>query len=151
MLRHLVALKSGLERTWGVHAATACTWRCLALCAIKGTREIRVILYAKDDPFCASAPADELSIEDILAVEHDMGLTCSSRERSIPLATGSHWLRTWETLPRLPVDDARQDQVQAASGVHLLPQLAGVDPATPSVKGTCRVAQNLPRSCWRRA
>jgi hypothetical protein len=29
----------------------------------KGTREIRVILYAKDAPFCAPAPADELSIE----------------------------------------------------------------------------------------
>jgi len=39
---------------------------------IKGAREIRVILYAKDDPFCASAPADELSIEDVLAVEHDV-------------------------------------------------------------------------------
>jgi signal transduction histidine kinase len=35
---------------------------------------------------------------------------------------------------RLPVDDARQDQVQAAAGVHLLPQLAGVDPAPPPVK-----------------
>jgi len=35
---------------------------------------------------------------------------------------------------RLPVDDARQDQVQAAAGVHLLPQLAGVDPAAPPVK-----------------
>ena len=36
------------------------------------TREIRVILYAKDDPFCATALADELRIEDILAVEHDI-------------------------------------------------------------------------------
>ena len=35
---------------------------------------------------------------------------------------------------RLPVNDARQDQVQAAAGVHLLPQLAGVDPAAPPVK-----------------
>ena len=35
---------------------------------------------------------------------------------------------------RLPVDDARQDQVQAAAGVHLLPQLAGVDPAAPPVE-----------------
>ena len=34
---------------------------------------------------------------------------------------------------RLPVDDARQDQVQAAAGVHLLPQLAGVNPAPPPV------------------
>ena len=34
---------------------------------------------------------------------------------------------------RLPVDDARQDQVQAAAGVRLLPRLAGVDPAAPPV------------------
>ena len=34
--------------------------------------EYRVILYAKDDPFCATALADELPIEDILAVEHDI-------------------------------------------------------------------------------
>jgi hypothetical protein len=40
--------------------------------AFKGTREIRVILYAKDDSFCATAPAGELSIEDVLAVEHDV-------------------------------------------------------------------------------
>jgi hypothetical protein len=38
----------------------------------KGTREIRVILYAKADSFCATALADELSVEDILAVEHDV-------------------------------------------------------------------------------
>ena len=35
---------------------------------------------------------------------------------------------------RLPVDYTRQDQVQAAAGVHLLPQLAGVDPARSPVK-----------------
>jgi len=35
---------------------------------------------------------------------------------------------------RLPLDDARRDQVQAAAGVHLLPQLARVDPAAPPVK-----------------
>ena len=40
--------------------------------AKKGTREIRVILYAKADSFCATALADELSVEDILAVEHDV-------------------------------------------------------------------------------
>src|ERR1700730_6830383 len=37
-------------------------------------------------------------------------------------------------LPCLPVDNARQDQVQTAAGVHLLPQLAGVNPAAPPVK-----------------
>src|ERR1700680_3075818 len=35
-------------------------------------REIRVILYAKADSFCATALADELSVEDILAIEHDV-------------------------------------------------------------------------------
>jgi hypothetical protein len=39
---------------------------------MKGTREIRVILYAKADAFCATALADELSVEDILAIEHDV-------------------------------------------------------------------------------
>ena len=34
-------------------------------------------------------------------------------------------------LPGLPIDDARQDQVQVAAGVHLLPQLAGINPAPP--------------------
>jgi hypothetical protein len=38
----------------------------------QGTREIRVILYAKADSFCATALADELSVEDILAIEHDV-------------------------------------------------------------------------------
>jgi len=37
-------------------------------------------------------------------------------------------------LPRLPINDARQDQVQAAAGVHLLPQLASVNPAAPPVE-----------------
>src|ERR1700738_3155130 len=50
----------------------------------KGTRGIRVILYAKDDSFCATALADELPIEGILAVEHDIvpfdWAVCSSRE-----------------------------------------------------------------------
>jgi hypothetical protein len=32
-------------------------------------------------------------------------------------------------FPRLPVDNARQDQVKTTAGVHLLPQLAGVNPA----------------------
>jgi hypothetical protein len=35
--------------------------------ASKGTRQIRVILYAKGDLHGARAPADELPIEDILA------------------------------------------------------------------------------------
>ena len=37
-------------------------------------------------------------------------------------------------FPRLPVDDASQDQRQTAAGVHLLPQLAGVDSTPPTVE-----------------
>jgi len=74
----------------------------------QGTREIRVILYAKDYPFCATVLAEELPIEDILAVEDDIvpfdWAVCSSRERSIPLASGSHSLagtcRAARNLPR---------------------------------------------------
>jgi hypothetical protein len=39
--------------------------RCQRRPSDQGTREICVILYAKDDPFCAPAPADERSIEDV--------------------------------------------------------------------------------------
>ena len=70
--------------------------------ASKGTREIRVILYAKDDPFCATALADEFPIEDILAVEYNIipfdGADVFQQERSIPLASGSHSLRTRPSL-----------------------------------------------------
>jgi hypothetical protein len=38
----------------------------------QGTRQIRVILYAKGTLHGATAPADELSIEDILTVKHDV-------------------------------------------------------------------------------
>jgi hypothetical protein len=48
-------------------------------------------------------------------------------------------------VKRPPVDDARQDQVQAAAGVHLLPQLAGVDPAAPPVKDVPPLFKKLPR------
>jgi hypothetical protein len=63
-----------------------------------------------------------------------MGLTCSSRERSIPFGDGVALTQDPGDFARLPVDDARQDQVQATTGVHLLSQLAGVDPAAPPVK-----------------
>jgi hypothetical protein len=102
----------------------------------EGTREIRVILYAKDDPFCA--PADELSIEDVLAVEHDVYPTrwADVFQQGEVDSIGDRVALTQDPgdFARLPVDDARQDQVQAAAGVHLLPQLAGVDPAAPPVK-----------------
>jgi hypothetical protein len=37
--------------------------------ANKGTRQIRVILYAKSGPFWETAPADELPVEDNLIPE----------------------------------------------------------------------------------
>ncbi len=104
----------------------------------EGTREIRVILYAKGDPFCASAPADELSIEDILAVEHDViPLDGADVFQQGEIDSIGDWVALTQDpgdFARLPIDDARQDQVQAAAGVHLLPQLAGVDPAASPVK-----------------
>ena len=39
-------------------------------------KEIRVILYAKDDLFCATALAGELLIEDILAIEYAANHAC---------------------------------------------------------------------------
>jgi hypothetical protein len=104
----------------------------------QGTRQIRVILYAKGALNGATAPADELPIEDILTVKNDVipldgadvfqqGGIDSIGDR-VTLAEDSG------DLPRLPVDDARQDQVQTAAGVHLLPQLAGVNPATPPIE-----------------
>ena len=104
----------------------------------KGTREIRVILYAKDDPFCETASADELSIEDVLAVEHDVipldGADVFQQGEIDSIGDRVALTQDPGDFARLPVDDARQDQVQAAAGVHLLPQLARVDPAAPPVK-----------------
>ena len=86
----------------------------------QGTRQIRVILYAKSGPFLGDGTGGRASGEDILAVEHDV----------IPL----DWANAFQQgeidaicdqvaltedpgdFPRLPVDDAGQDQVQAAAG-----------------------------------
>jgi len=77
----------------------------------EGTREIRVILYAKDDPFCASAPADELSIEDVLAVEHDVipldGADVFQQGEIDSIGDRVALTQDPEDFARLPVDDAR--------------------------------------------
>ena len=92
---------------------------------IKGTREIRVILYAKDGPFCATALADELPIEDILAVKYDVipldGADVFQQAEIDSIGERVALTQDPRDLARLPADDARQDQVQAAAGVHLLP------------------------------
>jgi hypothetical protein len=105
---------------------------------MKGTREIRVILYAKADSFCATALADELSVEDILAVEHDVipldGADVFQQGEIDSIGDRVALAEDPGDFPALPANDAGQDQVQAAAGVHLLPQLAGVDPAALPVK-----------------
>ena len=104
----------------------------------KGTRQIRVILYAKGDLHGARAPADELPIEDIPTVEHNVipldGADVFQQGGIDSIGDRIALAEDPGDLPRLPVDDARQDQVQAAAGVHLLPQLAGVSPAPAPLK-----------------
>jgi len=65
--------------------------------ANEGTREIRVILYAKDDSFCATALADELPIEGILAVEHEdlsstLNWSSGLRKNHIKNTSVRHWV-----------------------------------------------------------
>jgi hypothetical protein len=102
-----------LKAKWGAHKEHG---------RIKATRQIGVILYAKGALHGAPAPADELPIQDILTVKHDVipldgadvfqqGSIDSIGDR-VALAEDSG------DLPRLPVDNARQDQVQTAAGVH---------------------------------
>jgi hypothetical protein len=52
---------------------------------------------------------------------------------------------------RLPVDDARQDQVRAAAGVHLFPQLAGSGASaadTPRIRCTDPADLGTRESVW---
>jgi hypothetical protein len=82
----------------------------------KGTREIRVILYAKDDSFCATALADELSIEEVLAVEHDVspleGADVFQHGEIDSIGDRVALTQDPGDFARLPVDDARQDQLR---------------------------------------
>jgi hypothetical protein len=95
----------------------------------KGTREIRVILYAKDDSFCATAPADELSIEDVLAVEHDVipldGADVFQHGEIDSIGDRVALTQDPGDFARLPVDDARQDQVETTAGVSSAPTARG--------------------------
>ena len=82
--------------------------------------------------------ADELSVEDILAIEHDVipldGADVFQQGEIDSIGDRVALIEDPGDFRRLPVDDARQDQVQAAAGVHLLPQLAGVNPTSPPVE-----------------
>ena len=84
--------------------------------AFKGTRQIRVILYAKERPGRPSPTPNELAIEDVLAVEHDVvpfdgahvfeQLQVNAVGRRVTLADGPG------DLSGLPVDDAGEDRVR---------------------------------------
>jgi len=74
-----------------------------------------------------------LPLDIALTLSHSMGLTCSSREVSSPLGNRVARAEDSGDLLGLPINDACQDQVQAAAGVHLLPQASGAlsDSSTP--------------------
>jgi hypothetical protein len=92
------------------------TW----LCTTKGTRQIRVILYAKSGPFRGDGTGGRASGEDVLAVEHDIiPLDWADASQQGEIDSICDRVALTEDpgdLPRLQVDDARQDQVQAAAG-----------------------------------
>jgi hypothetical protein len=96
----------GLEPSWNI-------------CPKKGTRQIRVILYAKGALRGATASADELPIEDILTVKHDVipldGADVFQQGSIDSIGNRVALAQDPGDLPRLPVDDARQDQVQTAT------------------------------------
>ena len=83
--------------------------------------------------------ADKLPIEDILTVKHDVvpldGADVFQQGGIDSIGGRVALIEDPRYFRRLPVDDARQDQVQAAAGVHLLPQLAGRDPASFGPRG----------------
>ena len=81
--------------------------------------------------------ADPGAIEDVLAVENDV----VPFDRADVLEQGcvnaflgdSPRAQSPRDLLGLPIDNARQNQRQAATGVHLLVQLASVDPPAAAV------------------
>jgi hypothetical protein len=96
---------------------------------MRGTGQIRVILYAKGTLHGATAPADELSIEDILTVKHDV----------------------------IPLD--RADMFQQGSIDSIGDRVALAEDPGPDRQSqvgyegadTCRAARNLRRLGWRLA
>src|SRR5580704_17724177 len=94
----------------------------------KGTRQIGVILYVKGDLHGVTVTADKLPIEDILTVKHDVvpldGADVFQQGGIDSIGGRVALIEDPRYFRCLPVDDARQDQVQAAASVHLLPQLS---------------------------
>ena len=105
--------------------------------------------------FARLCVADELSIEDI-GHKYDVipldGADVFQRGEIDSIGDQVALTQAPGDFARLPIDDARQDQVQAAAGVHLL-QLAGVDPAAPPTLGKGRRGEargprgEFPRAC----
>jgi hypothetical protein len=91
--------------------------------SIKGTREIRVILYAKADSFCATALADELSVEDTLAIEHDVipldGADVFQQGEIDSIGDRVALAEDPGDFPPPPVNDAGQDQVKTTAGLQV--------------------------------
>lgn len=65
---------------------------------------------------------------------HSMGLACLSMATLRPSASELAAAEDPGNLAGLPVDDAGDDECHAATAVHLLPQLAGVDAGTAAIE-----------------
>jgi hypothetical protein len=72
-----------------------------------------------------------------------MGLTCLSIERSTPSAWGRAAPDGQGHLAGLPVDDAGDDERQAAAAVHLVPELARVNLPQAAVEDVSRQGVQL--------
>jgi hypothetical protein len=100
-------------------------WR-ICILTVKGTRQIRVILYTKGT-HGATAPTDELSIEDILTVKHDV-------------------------IPLDGADMFQQGSIDSIGDRVALAEDPGPDRQSQAgYEGadTCRAARNLRRLGWR--
>jgi hypothetical protein len=88
---------------------------------------------AKERPHRPTTTPNELPVEDVLPVEHDVvpldGADVLKQGQVHSVGDRVALAQDPRDFPRLPVDDASQDQGQTAASVHFLPQLAGVDSA----------------------
>ena len=76
-------------------------------------------------------------------LSHSIGLTWRNRESSMPWRSGSGRANDARHVPGLPIDDARHDQGEAATAIHLLPEIAGVDTTPVPVEHVARKRVHL--------